>query len=184
MDYGESSYRRFLEGDKDAFDTVLELYFDSLTFFISRFVREVHTAEDLAIDSLLELIVHPRRYNFKTPLKTYLFAIGHNKAVNYVKRASRTELRDLTDADFADAQSLEEEILREDEKRRLNRAVEALPEEMRTAVHLVYFESLTYTETAKVMKKSKKQVDNLLYRAKAILKKELSGKDCDTARNG
>ena len=174
MDYGESSYRRFLEGDKDAFDAVLELYFDSLTFFIFRFVRDVHTAEDLAIDSLLELIVHPRRYNFKTPLKTYLFAIGHNKAVNYVKRASRTELRDLTDADLADAESLEEE----------NRAVEALPEEMRIAVHLVYFESLTYTETAKVMKKSKKQVDNLLYRAKAILKKELSGKDCDTARNG
>lgn len=174
MDHGESSYRRFLEGDKDAFDAVLALYFDSLTFFIYRFVRDVHAAEDLAIDSLLELIVHPRRYNFKTPLKTYLFTIGHNKAVNHVKRMSRVELRDLTDADFADAVSLEEAVLRGEEERELNLALEKLPCDMRTAVHLVYFESLTYEETAKVMKKSRKQVDNLLYRAKAILRDALS----------
>ena len=106
MDHGESSYRRFIEGDKDAFDAVLTLYFDSLTFFICRFVRDVHTAEDLAIDSLFELIVHPRRYNFKTPLKTYLFAIGHNKAVNYIKRHSRAILVDLTEAELAGERSL------------------------------------------------------------------------------
>ncbi len=176
MDHGESSYRRFIEGDKDAFDAVLTLYFDSLTFFICRFVRDVHTAEDLAIDSLLELIVHPRRYNFKTSLKTYLFAIGRNKAINYVKRMSLIETRDLTDADMADSESLEQSVLREEEKRRLNLAIEALPQDMRLAVHLVYFEEMSYEETAKVMKKTKKQVDNLLYRAKSVLRDELSEK--------
>ena len=174
MDLGESSYRRFLEGDKDAFDTVLRLYFDSLTFFINRFVRDVHTAEDLAIDSLFELIAHPRRYNFKTPLKTYLFAIGHNKAVNYVKKHSRTVTCDLTEAELADERSLEDELIREDEKLRVSRALEDLPADMRSAVHLVYFEELSYEEAAKIMKKSKKQLDNLLYRAKVRLKEALS----------
>lgn len=51
-----------------------------------------------------------------------------------------------------------------------SRALDTLPEEMRAAVHLVYFEGLSYEDTAKVMKKNKKQVDNLLYRAKNMLR--------------
>ena len=50
---------------------------------------------------------------------------------------------------------------------------------MRLAVHLVYFEELSYEEAARVMKKSKKQIDNLLYRAKSFLRSEL-GKEYDT----
>jgi RNA polymerase sigma-70 factor (ECF subfamily) len=41
---------------------------------------------------------------------------------------------------------------------------------MRVAVHLIYFEDMTYDEAAKVMKKNRKQVDNLLYRAKKALR--------------
>jgi RNA polymerase sigma-70 factor (ECF subfamily) len=37
-------------------------------------------------------------------------------------------------------------------------------------VHLIYFENMTYEEAAGVMKKNRKQVDNLLYRAKKELR--------------
>ena len=45
-----------------------------------------------------------------------------------------------------------------------------LTDDMRAAVHLVYFEQLSYEDAANVMKKNKKQVDNLLYRAKSTLR--------------
>ena len=35
---------------------------------------------------------------------------------------------------------------------------------------MIYFEELSYEETAKVMKKNKKQIDNLLYRSKEKLR--------------
>ena len=54
----------------------------------------------------------------------------------------------------------------------------SLPEDMRTAVYLVYFEDMTYREAAKVMKKNRKQIDNLLYRAKKELRNILE-KDGD-----
>jgi len=41
---------------------------------------------------------------------------------------------------------------------------------MRVAVHLIYFEEMTYEEAAQVMRKNRKQVDNLLYRAKKALR--------------
>ena len=53
----------------------------------------------------------------------------------------------------------------------ISEALAKLPEEMRSCIILVYFEDMTYEETAKIMKKSRKQIDNLLYRAKASLKK-------------
>ena len=43
----------------------------------------------------------------------------------------------------------------------------------RQVLYLVYFEEFTNTETAKIMKKSERQVRNLLYRSKVTLKEIL-----------
>ena len=68
------------------------------------------------------------------------------------------------------AAALEEMVLTDDRKRQVNAAIAKLPEDMRAVVHLIYFEEMTYEEAAKVMKKTRKQVDNLLYRAKKELR--------------
>ncbi len=40
-------------------------------------------------------------------------------------------------------------------------------------LYLVYFENFSNTETAAIMKKNKRQIENLIYRAKQALKSEL-----------
>ena len=50
MDNGASSYRRFLAGDETAFDELLDLYKDSLIFFLCRYVKCVAIAEEIAAD--------------------------------------------------------------------------------------------------------------------------------------
>lgn len=176
MESGESSYRRYLDGDPSAFDEVLKRYRTALTFFINRYVQNMDTAEDLAIHAFMYLIVHPRRYNFKTSLKTYLFMIGRSRALDYLKHRKIVTEVELTQAEEEQAQTLEELILLDERKQALNRALEQLPLQMQTAVHLVYFEDLSYKEAASVMKKNQKQVANLLYRAKVQLRSIL-GKD-------
>lgn len=176
MENGESSYRRYLDGDQTAFDEIMRLYRNSLTFFINRFVHDLDAAEDLAIDTFMYLIVHRHRYNFKTSLKTYLFMIGRSRALDYIKHRKVVNEVELTQAAQEQGPSLEEIILLDDRKQRLNRALQKLPGDMQMAVHLVYFEELSYEDAAKVMKKNKKQVANLLYRAKVQLRSIL-GKD-------
>lgn len=178
MQNGESSYRRYLDGDEAAFDDIINLYRDNLTFFINRFVHDLDAAEDLAIDTFLYLIVHPLRYNFHTPLKTYLFMIGRSRALDYLKHRKKFIMVELAEAEkeLPQEMSLEELILLDERKQMLNRALNQLPEQMQMAVHLVYFEDLTYEDAARVMKKNKKQVANLLYRAKEKLRTIL-GKD-------
>ena len=178
MDNGASSYRRFLDGDQSAFDDIMKELFNNLVFFINSYVHDIYAAEDIAIDAFSDLIVNKHRYNFKVTLKTYLFMIGRSRALNYIKHRKVIDFVELTEADeTVDEQEVLEKTIPEDEKKQIiNKALDKLSEDIRVVIHLIYFEDMSYDETAKVIKKNRKQVDNLLYRAKKELRIIL-GKD-------
>ena len=172
MDNGASSYRRFLDGDDLAFEEIVKTYREGLIFFIDRIVNDTMAAEDIAIDVFADVLMHRHRYHFKTTLKTYLYMIGRSRALDYIRRRKRVQFMPLSDAEAEISEELSPECayIRDEKRKNVHRALEKLPDEQRTAVHLVYFKNLSYEETAKIMKKSKKQVDNLLYRAKNALR--------------
>ena len=171
MDKGADSYRRFLAGDGRAIDAVMEELFYPLVFFVNRYVQDEPAAEDIAMDAMTELFVYKRRYNFKVSLKTYVFMLGKSRALNWLKHRKGLRETELTEAEaLAEEQELERRALTSERKRVVNAALARLPEEQRLAVHLIYFEELSYEEAARVMKKNSKQVDNLLYRAKKALR--------------
>ena len=104
--------------------------------------------------------------------------VGRSRALDHLRHRKVLEEVSLSEAQTVadDTASIEAQILTDERKRQLHAAIAQLPEELRIAVHLVYFEEMTYEEAAKVMKKNRKQIDNLLYRAKKALHTIL-GKD-------
>ncbi len=171
MDHGACSYRRFLEGDESAFDEIMEAYFQGLVYFLCRYVGDMTVAEDLAIDTFCDLVVHRHRYNFKVSLKTYLYLVGRSRALSYLRTRKNKGFLPLSEAvPIPDTgEGPEEMVMRREREEGVRKALSELPLPMREAVHLVYFEDLSYDQAARVMKKSRKQVDNLLYRAKKEL---------------
>ena len=178
MDNGASSYRRFLDGDETAFREIMEEYHHGLVFFIHGYVQDIHTAEDIAIDVFSDLIVHKHRYNFKIALKSYLYMLGRSRALDHIKHRKCRPMVELSQAESLKdkTSTLEDLVLADERKRKIHTAMAQLPEDMRVSVHLFYFEDMTYEEAAKVMRKNKKQIDNLLYRAKKELR-TLLGKE-------
>lgn len=172
MDNGEGSYRRYLNGEENAFDDIQKMYFERLTLFADRYLNDIAAAEDVAIDTLLQLIIHKKRYNFKTSLKTYLYTIAHNRAVNALKSRSRSNTSAIAE-DLADRLDLEQTVLDTERAGALYKALGTLPKDMEKALYLVYFEQLSYKDTAKVLGCTAKKVDNLLSRGKAIIKSTL-----------
>jgi len=172
MDNGASSYRRYLNGDERAFRELVQTYFDDLVFFIDRYTQDTSAAEDVALDVFTDLVVNRHRYNFKVTMKTYLFMLGRSRALDYIKCRNARKTADLSEAEQlpADGPTPEELLLANDRKRTVNQALAQLSGEMQEAVHLVYFEQLSCEEVAKIMKKNRKQVYNLLYRAKMQLR--------------
>ncbi len=158
--------------DERAFDDLMKTLFFNLVFFIDSYVHDIHSAEDIAIDIFADLVIHPHRYNGKSSVKSYLFMRGRSRAIDHLRHrkvlsfVALDEITELPD----DGKTLEELVLTDERKRAVHAALAKLPEEMHTVVHLIYFEDMTYNEAARVMKKTAKQVDNLLYRAKNALR--------------
>ena len=179
MDNGASSYRRYLEGDLSAFEELIDAYRDSLIFFINRYVFDLDLAEDIAADTFAILLTKPEKYNFSVSFKTFLFTVGKNRAIDVLRKRKRhaTVSLDVIPADTVSEESFIEDVLRDEEKRRLHQAINGLKKEYREAVHLVYFENMSVAEAAAVMGKGKRQVENLLYRARKALKETLGSED-------
>lgn len=172
MENGASSYRRYLNGDELAFEQIVKEYREPLTLFINGFTHDLFAAEDIAIDVFAYIASEPRRYNFKVSLKTYLYMLGRSRAIDYLRKRKRELTLSFEDSFVALSAepSAEEEYIAEEERRELYSAISKLPQKMREVVYLVYLENMSYEEAAKIMKTSRKQVDNLLYRAKEELR--------------
>ena len=176
MDNGASSYRRYLDGEEEAFEQIVKDYMDALIGFVDSYVKDKTAAGDIAIDTFADLIVHKHRYNFRVPLKTYLFMIGRSRALNYIKRRGRFQMVELSSAEteLPTVSSPEMKTFMDERNQAIWAALETLSGPMREAVRLVYFEQLSCADAAKIMRKTVKQVYNLLYRAKESLRTVLA----------
>ncbi|MBQ8574956.1 MAG: RNA polymerase sigma factor [Clostridia bacterium] len=175
MDNGASSYRRFLAGDESGFVEIIRDYKDGLIFYINGFVCNLHTAEELTEDTFVKIITKKPRFSGKSSFKTWLYAIGRNVALDYLKQKSRKkevpidEIFDLTD----DEKELEHSFLREERKITVHRTMCRLKPEYRQVLWLVYFEDFSLKEASVVMKKKVHNIETLVSRARQSLKAEL-----------
>lgn len=172
MDDGTNSYRRFLQGNPNGLEEIVQLYNHSLIFFINGMVSNISAAEDLAAETFLELIIHKNRFRENASFKTWLFQIAHNNAIDYLRKQARHTQRPITDAEkeLPDKVILEDAILLDERKKQLYHAMDNIHTEYREVLHLLYFENMSYDEAAAVLKKNNKQIKNLAYRAKQALK--------------
>ncbi|MHB1151472.1 MAG: RNA polymerase sigma factor [Eubacteriales bacterium] len=167
----EPDVGRFLEGDNAAFEEMILFYKDALIYYLLRYTGSVVAAEEAAEDAFAELYINRSGYDGRSSLKTYLYAVARNKAVDQHRRNRRyAEL----DEDRADILSLEAQIIRSDEEHQLKAAMSRLKPEYREALHLTVYEEMSYAEAAAVMKKSEGQIKALVFRAKKKLHKILT----------
>ena len=176
METGEEWSGKFLSGDKAAFDKVIELYREKLIFFLLRYLPVMEDAEDVAEDAFVELLLKKYKPSKKASLKTYLFTVGRNKAFNLLKK-QRRRAQEQPEAPDDEEIALEERLVQDEKRQQVSKALNGLSPQYREALHLLYFEELSLEEAAFVMKKNKKQVENLSCRGKKLLRERLSGKE-------
>jgi RNA polymerase sigma-70 factor (ECF subfamily) len=179
MDNGAKYYLSYLDGDNSGLDKLVELYNHNLIFYINGFVGNIAAAEDIAADTFVELIVKKYRFKNDYTFKTWLFKIARNNAIDHLRKQSKwaenSPIEDF-ETELADNEMLVTTLLKEEQNKQLHNAMKQMHSDYRDVLHLVCFENLSYDEAATVMKKSGKQIKNLVYRAKQALKLELERK--------
>ena len=172
MDNGASSYRRFLEGDNDGFIEIIRDYKDGLILYLNGYVHDIHDAEDLMEDTFVKIYAKRPVFSPKYSFKTWLYTIGRNVAIDYLRKERKKYIRSMDELSeiVADKTQLEYEYLKKEEKIYLFEAMEKLNSDYRQTLYLKYLEGLSNDDIGKIMGKTRRQVENLLYRGKQALR--------------
>ena len=134
--YFRLSMRKMMEKvglDRKGFDTLFELYYGELTYFVYSFVNDKEVAKDLVHDLFLNLWQNRRQIDPSLSVKSYLFRIARNYAFNYLKhlKVIATNERDVIETYELAGQDTEE---LESRLERVRRLFEKLPEKQKEVV--------------------------------------------------
>ncbi len=182
----ERAVSRFLAGDVDAFETIVRRY-SGMVFTLAARLVGPFDAEDIVQETFLRAWRGLEGFRGESTLKTWLYAIALNRI--RARRGALARLRAVfgggesrgADADFSLVDGLadsglspEENAVRAEERRRLRKAVLALPDEFRLAVVLRDLDGLSYEEVAAVLSIPVGTVRSRLARGRALLAEALS----------
>jgi RNA polymerase sigma factor RpoE len=153
---------RAQRGEKQAFDQLVAKYQRKLGRLLSRFIRDPAEVEDVAQEAFIKAYRALPSFRGDSAFYTWLYRIGINTAKNYLvaqgRRAPTSTGYDSEEAEtFEDADQLRdintpESLLHSKQiGETVNAAMEALPEELRTAIVLREIEGLSYEEIARIM---------------------------------
>lgn len=173
-------YKEFFNGNKKSFEELILRYKNSLIYFISRYTKNVDIAEDISQDVFVYLLLNKYKYNFKYPLKTFLFIIAKSKALNYLKREKK--LIALDSSIYVSDKDLEDKIFTKDKLEKVKLVIDKLKTDYQVAIYLADFEDMSYKDIAKITNKSESQVKNLIHSSRLKLK-ELLRKEGITYEN-
>jgi RNA polymerase sigma-70 factor (ECF subfamily) len=181
-----------LRGDQNAFAPLVERHKRGILNFVYALVRSSDAADDVSQETFLRAYAHLRTFNPKlAKFSTWLYQIARNTArTALMKERRRPQTEDLYEDETLDQKlpdqrldtAPEAQLMARDDEHALRAALARIPEKMRAALVLRYFQHLEYQEIADTMRVSLGNVKTLIHRGKAALAREFGADALVAAR--
>jgi len=175
--------KRVQKGDKGAFDLLVLKYEHKIVNLVMRYVRDPEIALDISQEAFIKAYRALPRFRGDSAFYTWLYRIAVNTAKNHLasQRRRPTEMEldmqdpehyglhaKLQDTDTPEAISLSKEL-----QEILERAIHALPEDLRTAIILRELDGMSYEEIAQTMNCPVGTVRSRIFRAREAIDKNI-----------
>ncbi len=179
-----SLVRRVQRGDKGAFDALVLKYQHKVVKLVMRYVRNPAEAEDVAQEAFIKAYRALPQFRGESAFYTWLYRIAINTAKNAVVSRDRSPVEfdlDAQNSDEAydmqgrlkDSETPEGLVLTDEIRSTVNSAIDALPEDLRTAIVLRELEGLSYEEIAAAMGCPVGTVRSRIFRAREAIDRRL-----------
>ena len=172
-------------GDEACFEFLIAKYRRPIISFMYRMFHNQAVAEELAQEVFLRVYRARTTYRAEARFSTWLYRIASNMAINHARdtkyeRASASIFLDQADEetgtrpDVPDLRPLaEQDMLQNEQMRRIREHVMALPERQRMAVVMHKYQDMDYKQIGAVLKLSESATKSLLFRAYQTLREKL-----------
>jgi RNA polymerase sigma-70 factor (ECF subfamily) len=173
-------------GDVAAFRELFAKYSDPVVNFAFRFVGSRERAEELTQEAFLQIYRARARYEAKARFTTFLYRVVTNLCLNELRRfdyqgkmeplegnpnAEGEQTRELPDEGVP---AIEDHLAGVETGARIQRVLDTLPPNQKSALLLSRVEGLSYQEVADCLETTESAVKSLIFRATQTLREQLA----------
>ncbi|WP_228276823.1 MULTISPECIES: RNA polymerase sigma factor RpoE [Marinobacter] len=175
--------QRVKRGDRSAFDLLVLKYQSRVASIISRYTNDSQDILDLTQETFVKAYRAIERFRGDSAFYTWLYRIAVNTAKNFLESRGRRprgsmeaeEAERLDSGDWLrDVATPEKLMQREEMYEAMQRAISALPEELRSALLLREYEGLSYEDIARILECPIGTVRSRIFRARDAVDRELA----------
>ena len=152
--------QRALQADPESFGELCSRYYPSLVAVADSVLLDHHLAEDAAQEALAEACRQLAKLKKPERFGPWVAAICRNVAKDMLRELRRQK------EPVPDSPARECDCPDDDRKAALNQALQQLPQHLREAIFLRFYNDLSYEQMARVLGASEQTIDGRLRRAK------------------
>jgi len=184
----EDLFGAYLEGDRDAFEIIVQRYADELVMFLTKQTGSRAVAEDVFQETFLQVHQSASTFDLSRRFKPWLYTIAVNKGRDHHRRNAKRKAMSLSatlDAggegqSFADLLESDvdqpwEGMMGTEDREQVKQLVDDLPEHFREILLLSYYQKMSYTQIAESLEIPLGTVKSRLHSAVAAFGRSLGG---------
>jgi RNA polymerase sigma-70 factor (ECF subfamily) len=176
----EELVARSVGGDAESFNQLILRWERPIYALAYRVIGREEDARDVCQETFLRAFRGLSAFKGQAKFSSWLYRIALNLCRDWIRREKRTpvvptpEGVDVLDLAVDErSESIEDYVSRRDLSRAVARAMQALPEEQRTAIILKEYQGLTFQEIADLLGCPLSTVKTRLYQGLSVLRRQL-----------
>lgn len=166
---------RVATGDVAAMQSLYTLHAEAARRFVRGRINDAQAAEDVVHDTMLAVWRGAGGFEGRASVRSWILTLARNKAVDHVRRHAKVTLAEPDETIPDDSPDPASVIAASQDADRLRACLHGLPERMRAAVHLAFFEDLTCAEIARIEDVPEGTIKTRIHHAKKKLMACLAG---------
>jgi len=178
--------QQIVQGDRNMYRKLVERYQPMVFRTCMGFLHNKDDADDLTQDIFIQAYQTLTKFKGDATFSTWIYRIAVNASLNKIRKSSKNSIIQRLETVFggekskefsftiSDNENPENILILQEHKEWVQKALNSLPENQRTAIVLSKYDDLSQKEIAEIMNTSEGAVEALIQRAKANLREKLS----------
>ena len=160
---------RISNGDRTAMHALYNKMAPICQRFALTYVSDAVEVADVVQNAMLDVWKYAHRFDGRSSVRTWILAITRNKAIDHIRKNRRIVLSEADEQIPDDTPSPEVILAAAQESDKIRACVSALSASHRNAIHLAFFEELTYREVAEIENVPENTIKTRIHHAKKLL---------------